>query len=394
MVLEITSPSMFNDNYGEISCSWILAGLLLLMGLLFLWLYQIFWQRQRRLQAEIGKEERREAQLWVEIDRRREVEAHLEAYKVQLEEMVAERTRALEASQNELFDQALELGRAQLAALVLHNIGNAMTPVTIFVEELKEDDSARLLGYLANCFAEFKEHAVDLGSFVNDDEHGRKLFAYSGELLEELVSRQPERERQITEIEVAVNRVAEILLLQQNYSGGFRECRSQVDCNVVIEDALQVLEGSFAKRKIDIKKNLETPAPPLFVDRDSLLQVFVHLIKNGFEAIDKKLATGSDEMGERVLTLASRVENRELRVTFGDSGIGISADELEHIFTFGHSDKGASGFGLYYCKQWVERNRGTITMVSSGPGLGARVEICLPVSRGDGDVSAQDNPDC
>ncbi len=136
---------MFSFNCEEISCCWLLAGLLVFVGLLFLW----FYQRQRRLKAAIVAEEKREAQLWVEIDRRREVEARLEAHQAQLEAMVADRARALEESQNELLDQALEIGRAQLAALVMHNIGNAMTPVAIFVEDLKEDDSARLLGYLS-----------------------------------------------------------------------------------------------------------------------------------------------------------------------------------------------------------------------------------------------------
>ncbi len=218
---------MLINSCGEWPYCWILAGLLLFVGLLFVWLYL----RQRRLRAEIGKEERREAQLWVEIDRRREVEAHLEAYQARLEVMVTERTRALEESQNELLEQALEIGRIQQATQVLHKVGNAMTPMTIYVEELKEEegDSARLLGYLTDCFAEFKEHAADLSSFINNNERGQKLFAYSGELLEELVSRQMERTLQITEIETAVNRVAEILLLQQNYADGFRECSSQAD---------------------------------------------------------------------------------------------------------------------------------------------------------------------
>ena len=366
---------MFSGSCDEISGCWFLVGLLLFMGLLFTWLYQ----RYRKLRAAILKEERREAQLWVEIDRRREVETRLEAYQAQLETMVAERTKALEESQKELLDQALAVGRAQLAAMVLHNIGNAMTPVTIFVEELKEGDSDILLGYLANCFAEIKEHSVNLNSFINKHERGQKIFAYSDDLLEALLTRQRQRARQIAEIELAVNRVVEILLLQQGYAGGARECSTQVYCNEVIEDALKVMEGSFAKRGISIKKDLESPVPALFVDKDRLLQIFVILFKNSCDAIDKKLGAGLDDGRERMVALTCRVENGDFVVTLTDSGIGLSADECGKVFTFGHSGKGASGFGLYYCREWIERQHGKITLTSPGPGLGVRIEICLPL---------------
>ncbi len=212
--------------------------------------------------------------------------------------------------------------------------------------------------------------------------------------MEELLRRQSEREQQIIEIEAAANRVAEILLLQQNYACGPRESCSQVDCNEIIDDALKVLEGSFVKRKIDLKKDLESPAPALFLDKDRLLQIFVILLKNSFEAIDKKFDVGLNDGGEKVVKLASRVENSELRISLSDSGIGLNTDELDKLFTFGHSGKGASGFGLYYCKQWIEKNKGRITMTSSGPGSGARVEICLPLNRKECDVSDQDNSDC
>ena len=63
-----------------------------------------------------------------------------------------------------------------------------------------------------------------------------------------------------------------------------------------------------------------------------------------------------------------------------DSGIGIEPDEIETIFEFGKSHKGSSGFGLYYCKMFVEANNGTLTINSPGRGKGAMVSVTLPAA--------------
>ncbi|MBN2809075.1 MAG: HAMP domain-containing histidine kinase [Deltaproteobacteria bacterium] len=365
----------------RLPCCWFLAGSGLVVGLVFGLLFIWFNKRQQRLRREIGLEERREAQLWIEIDRRREVEARLEQYQARLEVMVEERTRALEESQKEILAQAFEIGRAQMAAMVLHNIGNALTPVTIFVEELKNDDSDPLLVYLENCFAEIKEHAADPKNFIESD-RGRQIFAYSNELLAGLRTRQRLRTGQIDEVKEAVDRVVEILLLQQDYAsaGGALEESVEVDCLVVLEDAIRVLEGSFAKRRITLQRDFGPSLPPLFVDKGGLLRVLVILLKNSFEAIDEKLAAGFDCNDERWVALTAGCENGELFLTFCDSGIGFAAEAAEKLFNFGYSAKGASGFGLYYCREWLGRHHGRITLTSPGPGLGAKVEISLPIA--------------
>jgi len=65
----------------------------------------------------------------------------------------------LEAAQRELVNKAMEAGRAQLSAMVLHNIGNAMTPVRVYVEGMKSDELARIAAYLNKCYKDlFTSH--------------------------------------------------------------------------------------------------------------------------------------------------------------------------------------------------------------------------------------------
>ncbi|MCK5682006.1 hypothetical protein KAI46_14465, partial [bacterium] len=79
--------------------------------------------RNVSLRAKVETDKKYEAQLWAEIDQRREAEVRLKEHQDNLERVVAERTTELENAQNVLLEQAVETGRCQLAAMVLHNIG-------------------------------------------------------------------------------------------------------------------------------------------------------------------------------------------------------------------------------------------------------------------------------
>jgi two-component system sensor histidine kinase BaeS len=82
--------------------------------------------------------------------------------------------------------------------------------------------------------------------------------------------------------------------------------------------------------------------------------------------------------------LESRIEGREAVVTISDTGVGISAADLPHVFDrFYRVDKarsrttGGNGLGLAICKSIVEAHGGTIG-VSSRRGGGTVVTVRLP----------------
>ncbi|MBT4089878.1 MAG: PAS domain-containing protein, partial [Deltaproteobacteria bacterium] len=96
----------------------------------------------------------------VDVTSRRLNEMELTRYREQLEEMVEERTRELKEAQNELINLAIESGRAQLSAMILHNIGNAMTPVGVRVAEMKQDNPGqRISEYLRRSYEDLVAHA-------------------------------------------------------------------------------------------------------------------------------------------------------------------------------------------------------------------------------------------
>lgn len=72
----------------------------------------------------------------VNIQERKNIEVELCTHRENLEGLVKERTAELKKMQHELVNKAVEAGRAQISAMVLHNIGNAVTPVSVAVEKL------------------------------------------------------------------------------------------------------------------------------------------------------------------------------------------------------------------------------------------------------------------
>ena len=84
------------------------------------------------------------------------------------------------------------------------------------------------------------------------------------------------------------------------------------------------------------------------------------------------------QLGE--VALKAEKAGHEILVTVRDTGAGISAELLPHVFERGVST-GGTGFGLYLCKTVVESHGGRI-WIESTPGSGTEVTVALPAYEG------------
>ncbi len=76
----------------------------------------------------------------------------------------------------------------------------------------------------------------------------------------------------------------------------------------------------------------------------------------------------------------------EVVIAFKDSGIGISADDITHVFSkffrapnARHADTEGMGIGLYIAKDTIEKHKGRIWVESEGEGKGATFNVALPL---------------
>jgi signal transduction histidine kinase len=265
----------------------------------------------------------------------------------------------------------MEAGRAQLSAMMLHNIGNALTPVGVFLATLQTNDLRKPLAYLSRCYSELKAHQDNLTAFLCQTPRGGKMFAFMETVIDELAKTFEENRQMEKKISDAMDYISEIITMQQAYAASEHEVKRLIDLNTLVEDAIRMQAGALEKRGIQVKKLLAPNLPALIIDKNRLMQVIVNVINNGYEAIDQLNAQDV----KKTITFCTFESAKEIGLNVSDTGIGVTPRSLPRLFNLGHSGKGSSGFGLYYCKMFVEDNQGTMAIESDGPGCGTTVSI-------------------
>jgi len=158
-----------------------------------------------------------------------------------------------------------------------------------------------------------------------------------------------------------------------------RPIRLEVDhtsIDRVVQDAITLAEGKFARRGTRLEVNVPVALPQLVGDHHQLCQVVTNLIINALEALDGR---GSIRVDARERPGYDQTHPREVVVIVEDDGPGIPADIAERIFNpFFTTKHQGSGLGLAIVRKIVDAHDGRIDVVSA-PGAGTTFTVTLPV---------------
>lgn len=155
--------------------------------------------------------------------------------------------------------------------------------------------------------------------------------------------------------------------------------REQVVLNDLVRRSVEDHRSLF--KSADIEISVIGLDQPFVVDGDPtrLSQVIGNLLQN---------AAKFTPAGGRVVVLLSESSSNEVLLTVRDTGAGISADTLKHLFEpFVQGDKtldrssGGLGLGLALAKGIVDLHGGSISAFSEGPGKGSEFSVRLPVAQ-------------
>jgi signal transduction histidine kinase len=181
-----------------------------------------------------------------------------------------------------------------------------------------------------------------------------------------LIERQVQRMTQLVDDLLDVSRVT---------LGRLQLQRERIDLRLVVGRAIETLEPAIQERHHRLTAAL--PDAPVWLQGDPgrLEQVFVNLLANAA----KYTHTG----GELAVRMHSHDGQAIVRVR--DSGIGIVAEALPHIFDLfeqaeaARTRTGGLGIGLALARDLVESHGGTVMAESAGLGQGSEFTVCLPV---------------
>jgi signal transduction histidine kinase len=278
----------------------------------------------------------------------------------------------LAATRRALVEQSHQSGIAEMASGVLHNIGNAVTPLKVRVANLesalREVPTAELqlaLTELADPNTP-RNRRGDLERFV--DLAGREIAA----MLDTATG-------QLTGVARQVEHVQKILSDQERFSRAARVIEP-VPVAELVRESVELFGDELRREfRVELDPSL-TAAGAVLGSRVALQQILVNLLKNAAEAIRE----GSPLPGTGRITVDADPEFSEgramvrLRVT--DNGVGIAPDDLPRIFERGFSTKSrsSSGLGLHWCAVTAAALGGRLQAESAGRGQGACLRLSLP----------------
>jgi PAS domain S-box-containing protein len=275
------------------------------------------------------------AKVTRDITERRDAERVLLTAKIDLERRVEERTRDLVAINEKLEDAYAEAQRAvrmreEVLAVVSHDLRNPLA-------------------------------AIHAASAV-------LLLKPGGD---------PQVRKHVETIHRSASRMdhllADLLDMASLQAGRLPLERRAEDPIALADEVFEIHEPLALEKGLKLTRELDFHGAQLLCDRDRVLQVFGNLVGNAI-----KLCRSGD-----TVTIRGEVIGGEARFSIRDTGAGIPAADLPHIFepywsAERHAKKG-TGLGLYISKGIVETHGGRL-WVESRFGEGATFYFSLPLA--------------
>ena len=259
----------------------------------------------------------------------------LEQYRSNLEELVSERTRELEAAQKELVSKEKLAVMGTLSAMVSHEIRNP-------------------LGTIRNTIFNIKQ-------LIN-----KNNYAVEPEL---------ERiERNVVRCDHIIEELLDFTRLQEK---NLEPVKIDPWLNEVMDEQT-IPEGMILTT--DLKAGVVVQ-----IDNESFRRAVINVAQNGIQAMTK-VKTGKkpepSEQKDMRLTIESRVHQDRVEVIISDNGEGIPQADLDKIYEPLYSTKSFGvGLGLPIVKGIMEQHLGGIE-IDSKVGIGTKVTLWVPIKKG------------
>jgi PAS domain S-box-containing protein len=287
---------------------------------------------------------------------------------------IKEAEARLEQVHKQLVDASRTAGQAEVAANVLHNVGNVLNSVNVSVGMIRNQvEASQVIESISRIESLLVEHQHDLVVFLSQNGRAEKVRNYLKSVLQQLSTEKAQMLEELRQLTANVNHVNEVIALQQNYAhvAGLVEVHSMP---ALVEDALVFHAAALEKRNIRVVRQFDD-VPDIPVDKHRVLQILVNLISNA------KWALSESRAPEPVLTLGVSLNgDNHLRVSIADNGVGISPEHLGQLFRHGFTTRpDGHGFGLHSSILAAREIGGNLTAHSEGRNRGAVFTLELPL---------------
>jgi PAS domain S-box-containing protein len=271
-------------------------------------------------------------------------------------------------------------GNVETALMIVHDVTEAKRASEILKRDkaetqlLVDERTAQLLEakmQLANA-----QRLSDVGTLAATVAHElRNPLAVIQTALYNIRKKRKNRDidKHLVSIEKKIAESNQIISNLLSYSRLKQPQLKQTDLYGLIKKSVAGVRESFPSSKARVTERLGSIRGQSFtVDPDQMRQVFVNIMNNAFQAVG--------EAHGKITVVARRdEEGKDLLISFGDNGVGMSDAEIERALDpfFTTKSKG-TGLGLTICHDIVGLHGGSLA-IESNAGEGTKVTITLPV---------------
>ena len=248
-----------------------------------------------------------------------------------------------------------------------------VTMALIFMASQRARRLARLqMDFVAGVSHELRTPLAVISSAAENIAHGvvedkQQLVRYGNSIIRQT--------RQLTQLVEQVLQFAATQAAPRIYGLG------PVDLSEAVEAALEGAAATVAAAGFTVERQIDPGLPPVNADFSGLVQSLQNLITNAV-----KYGGGNRWLQISAHALKEKGETREIKLVVEDRGIGISKEELKHIFEPFYRSPAVTeagihgtGLGLPLARKIVEAMGGRLT-AESEPGKGSSFTIYLQVA--------------
>jgi len=180
-----------------------------------------------------------------------------------------------------------------------------------------------------------------------------------------------------------VDRIAALIDRMGVFSGEQEDKMAPINVHEILEYVRQLAVTGFG-RHVRFREQYDPSLPPVFGNRDGLIQIFLNIIKNAVEACNPEngiiTISTSYQVGLRRgdKDSVNNYSPRRLVISVQDNGAGIPDEIRENLFTpFVSGKKNGTGLGLAIVARLVSEHQGFIEYSSDNHGTIFSVSLPL-----------------
>jgi signal transduction histidine kinase len=281
----------------------------------------------------------------------------------------------LRAAQQALIEASRRAGMADVAASMLHNIGNVLNSVNVSSNVVADCVAHSARGGLEKSL-KLLATQTQPGAFLDHDPRGQQVLPYLQAVDRALAKEQAFMQQELQSLTKHVEHMKSVVS-EQLAATRPKEVALMVERLALDELVRDAIDLSELRGRAGVAVVVDLEPLIVEVDRHKVIQILVNLLRNACDAI---AVTGR---GGTVHVRACRESNCQAVIDVRDDGVGISKEVMARLFNVGVTTKPhGNGYGLHQSACQALELGGSLACTSDGLGAGACFRLAFPRKRG------------